>query len=104
MNEDQYPENKHELVELPYTSSTVTNIPSTSGLTHSDTNLQEPTSNTDLKPEEFLENSSAGVRELIQNEENKNTLKKTLSDVGKFERFLTNKQETKKSMKLHQTC
>jgi hypothetical protein len=42
-----------------------------------------------------MEISSTDVRILIENEENKNTLKKTLSDVAKFERFLESKQETK---------
>ena len=45
--------------------------------------------------QEFIEISSEEVRQIIQNEENKNTLKKTISDVAKFEQFLKRKQETK---------
>ena len=45
------------------------------------------------KPAEFMDISSEDVRKLIQNEDNKNTLKKPLSDVAKFKRFLLSKQE-----------
>lgn len=44
---------------------------------------------------EFIDINSEDVRKLIQNEDNKNTLKKTLSDVSKFERFLSTKHETR---------
>ena len=47
-------------------------------------------------PTEFTDISSEDVRKLISHEENKNTLKKTLSDVAKFERFLLSKSESRK--------
>ena len=44
---------------------------------------------------EFLEFSSEDVRKFIENEDNKNTSRKTLSDVQKFQRFLQTKGEQK---------
>ncbi|WAR30833.1 K1958-like protein [Mya arenaria] len=51
----------------------------------------EPSSKTGQPCPEFVELTSDDVRKLIEDEENKNTMKKTLSDVQKFERFLLNK-------------
>ncbi|XP_060567334.1 zinc finger MYM-type protein 2-like [Ruditapes philippinarum] len=70
-------------------------LPETNENSTSPLNNQERPSNSNLKKAEFMEISSTDVRILIENEENKNTLKKTLSDVAKFERFLESKQETK---------
>ncbi|XP_052795374.1 transcriptional regulator QRICH1-like [Mya arenaria] len=55
----------------------------------------EPSSKTGQPCPEFVELTSDDVRKLIEDEENKNTMKKTLSDVQKFERFLLNKGEKK---------
>ncbi|WAQ93824.1 hypothetical protein MAR_006295 [Mya arenaria] len=51
----------------------------------------EPSSTTGQPCPEFVELTSDDVRKLIEDEENKNTMKKTLSAVQKFERFLLNK-------------
>ncbi|WAR26652.1 K1958-like protein [Mya arenaria] len=55
----------------------------------------EPSSKTGQPCPEFVELTSDDERKLIEDEENKNTMKKTLSDVQKFERFLLNKGEKK---------
>ena len=53
---------------------------------------QSTTDPSDTPSKEFLELSDDAVLNFIQNEENPGTMKKTLLDVNKFERFLTLKK------------
>lgn len=48
-----------------------------------------------MKTSRFCRNTFSRLRNIIQNEENKNALKRTISNIYKFESFLANKPKTK---------
>lgn len=60
-----------------------------------DTNTKSDSESTMTRGNEFNNMSSEEVKQFIESEDNKATMKKTLADVRKFERFLVTKGESR---------